>query len=305
MERREHIEDKEFLIKQCRFYNNEEQAPRFDVPNGALLWDYERMWVESFCDKTYFPVQEYIHFLREGLSEFEKNDGTPDTLKAILFNRYGHWNMDDEEHNGFKKWYREEYLSRPRHIDEGNTNSFEDIQQRSKQIIQDYRRLEQGMIYFSTGGRTGMIPMRLTPAKIDKLDPNEIFVFGSNAQGHHMGGAARAAMDKFGAVWGQGDGLQGQSYAISTMEGLVATSRNVTNFIEFAEKHPELKFYVTPIGCGIAGYTPLQIAPLFRRAVVLENCYLPRIFWEYFWQAESTGPDFFEPDKDWEKWERQ
>lgn len=171
-------------------------------------------------------------------------------------------------------------------------------------ILKEYSRLEQYNLYESTGGSTGTLMGRITPERIDSLEKDEVFVFGSNRDGHHMGGAARAAMDKFGAVWGCGDGLQGQSYAISTMEGLVRMANNVNRFIRYAEAHPEKKFLVTPIGCGIAGYTPLQVAPLFRRAIVLRNCWLPRIFWEYFWMTESSGPDYFTPDEGWAKWDQ-
>ena len=74
---------------------------------------------------------------------------------------------------------------------------------------------------------------------VKELEEGEIFVFGSNAMGHHGGGAAYAAMKKFGAIYGQGDGLQGQSYAISTMEGLVNTARNINRFIDFASGHQD------------------------------------------------------------------
>ncbi|MBR5983746.1 MAG: hypothetical protein IK025_08540 [Bacteroidales bacterium] len=120
---------------------------------------------------------------------------------------------------------------------------------------------------------------RCTPDFIRSLAPNEIFVFGSNLAGMHGGGAARIAVDKFGAVWGQGVGLQGQSYAIPTMQGGVETIRPyVDEFIEFAKKHPEYKFLVTRIGCGIAGFTDDEIAPLFKEAQSLENVWLPKSF---------------------------
>ena len=122
--------------------------------------------------------------------------------------------------------------------------------------------------------------LRVSPRHITTLEPGEIFVFGSNAQGMHLGGAARTAHMKFGAVWGNGEGLQGQSYAIPTMEGEESTKRAVERFVQFAQEHPELKFLVTPIGCGIAGYTPEEIAPMFEAAVTLKNVYLPKIFWE-------------------------
>ncbi len=118
-----------------------------------------------------------------------------------------------------------------------------------------------------------------TPDMIGRLAENEVFVFGSNLAGFHGGGAARVALNKFGAVWGKGIGLQGQSYAIPTMQGGVDTIRPyVKDFIAFAIAHPELKFYVTRIGCGIAGFTEREIAPLFAAAVNVPNIILPRQF---------------------------
>lgn len=123
-------------------------------------------------------------------------------------------------------------------------------------------------------------PERITSERITSLADNEIFVFGSNLAGAHGGGAARIAMDKFGAVWGQGVGLQGQSYAIPTMQGGVETIKPyVDEFIEFAKSHKEYKFLVTRIGCGIAGFRDEEIAPLFKEAQKLENVWLPKSFW--------------------------
>lgn len=125
-----------------------------------------------------------------------------------------------------------------------------------------------------------------TPNKIDKLAPNQIFVFGSNLEGHHAGGAARLAHDRFGAVWGQGVGLQGQCYAIPTMHGGVETIKPyVDEFIEFAKEHKELTFLVTRIGCGIAGFKDRQIAPLFSDAMDCDNITLPREFAEVLAQS--------------------
>ena len=121
---------------------------------------------------------------------------------------------------------------------------------------------------------------RITPDRVEALDENEIFVFGSNLAGMHGGGAARVALNRFGAIWGKGVGIQGRSYAIPTMQGGVETIRPyVDEFIEFAKDHPEKRFLVTRIGCGIAGFTDKQIAPLFKAAVPLENVCLPREFW--------------------------
>lgn len=121
---------------------------------------------------------------------------------------------------------------------------------------------------------------RVTPHFIDHLEANEIFVFGSNAQGQHAGGAAAQAMAQFGAVWGQGEGLQGQSYAIPSMEGLDSLREAVERFIQFADRHRELRFLVTRIGCGIAGYTEEQVASLFTHCIKLENVTLPASFWK-------------------------
>ena len=118
-----------------------------------------------------------------------------------------------------------------------------------------------------------------TPERITSLNHNQIFVFGSNLQGAHGGGAARAAYNHFGAVWGQGVGLQGQSYAIPTMQGPVSTIKPyVDDFIGFARQHPEYEFLVTRIGCGIAGFTDAEIAPLFKDAAEMPNVRLPKSF---------------------------
>ena len=118
-----------------------------------------------------------------------------------------------------------------------------------------------------------------TPARISELKADEIFVFGSNLQGMHGGGAAYTAWRQFGAEIGVGVGLRGQSYAIPTMQGGVETIRPYTDaFISFAAAHPEYFFYVTRIGCGIAGFQDREIAPLFADAVGMENVCLPESF---------------------------
>lgn len=120
---------------------------------------------------------------------------------------------------------------------------------------------------------------QFTPDFITELKENEIFVFGSNLEGMHGGGAARLAYNKFGAIWGQGVGLQGQSYGIPTMHGGVdAIKPYVDEFIEFAKSHPELTFLVTRIGCGIAGFRDEEIAPLFNECIEIDNVILPRSF---------------------------
>ena len=138
-----------------------------------------------------------------------------------------------------------------------------------------------------TGGNTGMLPQRITPSEVNVLNENEIFVFGSNAMGMHRGGAARFAYNKFGAEWGNGEGLQGKSYAIPTMESLTDVSQAIERFTEFAKVHTNLKLFVTPVGCGIAGYSPEDIAPMFKDAAFLENVYLPLSFWKILMKIES------------------
>lgn len=122
-----------------------------------------------------------------------------------------------------------------------------------------------------------------TPDYIDMLLPNQIFVFGSNALGYHTGGASGTARKKFGAVWGQPEGLQGQSYAIPVDYGKsVRKDAEVKNaikrFISFAGKHTELFFFVTRIGCGMGGYRDEEMAQFFREALNLKNVCLPKSF---------------------------
>ena len=126
-----------------------------------------------------------------------------------------------------------------------------------------------------------MYNRKYTPEMIRELAANEIFVFGSNLAGYHGGGAARIALNNFGAIWGQGVGLQGQSYAIPTMQGGVETIKPyVDEFIDFARTHAQYTFLVTRIACGIAGFRPSEIAPLFANAIDVENVILPEDFVE-------------------------
>lgn len=108
----------------------------------------------------------------------------------------------------------------------------------------------------------------------------EIWVFGSNLAGRHGAGAAKFAREHHGAIYGQGIGLQGDSYAIPTKDENIRTlplykiEHYVAIFIEFASYHTEMTFNVTRIGCGLAGYTDKQIAPMFKDAP--SNCTLPK-----------------------------
>lgn len=122
-----------------------------------------------------------------------------------------------------------------------------------------------------------------TPDYIDSLLSNQIFVFGSNALGYHTGGASGTARKRFGAVWGQSEGLQGQCYAIPVDYGKDVRKDSevidaVNRFISFAKEHPDLFFFVTRVGCGIAGYHDDEMAQFFKDALELKNVSLPKSF---------------------------
>lgn len=126
---------------------------------------------------------------------------------------------------------------------------------------------------------------RTTSDNITKLSDNEVFVFGSNLIGKHGKGAAKTAL-KFGAKWGQGAGLQGMSYGIPTKGTSMYKTLSideikvfVDEFIQFAKQNKDLTFLVTEIGCGLAGLTPKQVAPLFQEAKDIKNIHLPSKFW--------------------------
>lgn len=145
-----------------------------------------------------------------------------------------------------------------------------------------------------------------TPDYIDMLLPRQIFVFGSNVLGYHTGGASGTARKRFGAVWGQAEGLQGQSYAIPVDYGKDVRKDDevkvaVERFIAFAKEHTELFFWVTRVGCGIAGYHDDEMAQFFKEALGMKNVCLPKSFvdalsgndvnydLERFLQAQDSG----------------
>jgi len=152
-----------------------------------------------------------------------------------------------------------------------------------------------------------MSRVEFTPEKIEKLNKNEVFVFGSNVQGEHVGGAALAAFAKFSANWGQGCGLQGNSYAIPTCVRMTKVEKGcafrkrytkpfdsveqikpyIEVFINDAEHFVEKIFYVTKIGCGIAGFKVNEIAELFRPCLDMDNVILPKEFVDYLTYVEN------------------
>ena len=129
--------------------------------------------------------------------------------------------------------------------------------------------------------------MRVSAKHIDKLEDDEVFVFGSNTEGMHAGGAARMAMN-WGAVYGKAFGLQGKTFAIPTVDytrsgkmSIDEIKKYVDEFLDFTIKNKDKKFLVTEIGCGIAGFKVSEIAPLFREALEYSNVYLPERFINY------------------------
>lgn len=134
---------------------------------------------------------------------------------------------------------------------------------------------------------------RTTPENITRLKPGQVFTFGSNESGRHGKGAAKTALG-WGAKWGQASGLQGMTYGIPTKDASVRRTLSVDEirpyvdeFIEFASNNPQLTFLVTEIGCGLAGHKPKDIAPLFHRAVQIENIHLPERFWHKLKQSQQ------------------
>ncbi|MEI0621087.1 hypothetical protein R4J18_10240 [Brachyspira pilosicoli] len=129
--------------------------------------------------------------------------------------------------------------------------------------------------------------MRVSAKHIDKLEDDEVFVFGSNTEGMHAGGAARMAMN-WGAIYGNAFGLQGKTFAIPTVDytrsgkmSIDEIKKYVDEFLDFTIKNKDKKFLVTEIGCGIAGFKVSEIAPLFRKALEYSNVYLPERFINY------------------------
>ena len=157
--------------------------------------------------------------------------------------------------------------------------SAETVEHSLYSLVPDLPRREAGKAFSLP--RRAFWQDRITPPVVEQLAPDEIFVFGSNLAGLHGGGTARQAFLHFGARMRQGRGLCGQSYAIPTMQGGPDTiAPYVDEFIDFAQENPSQRFLVTPVGCGLAGFSPSEIAPLFRRAIEVPNIFLPESFWQ-------------------------
>lgn len=125
--------------------------------------------------------------------------------------------------------------------------------------------------------------MNISKNNISTLSPNEVFVYGANEAGIHGAGGAYLAYSQFGAKWGK-YGYDGQAYGIPTKSDTyrVLTVNEIMYhvhvFIQCVKAHPDKDFLLTEIGCGLAGYNPSDIAPLFRAAIDLPNLYFPQRF---------------------------
>lgn len=239
----------------------------YDLHKTWEEWHYEYYW-QSSCQGT--VPQAIIAFLdsndfEDAIRKAVSLGGDSDTLACIT--------------GGIAEAF---YKEVPIEIAKRTIKPFPRI---FSKIISAFRQQtaygELGYLSQIFPNRPDGIADRITPQWVKDLKENDVFVFGSNLAGMHGGGAARLAHEKYGAVWGQGTGLQGKSYAIPTMQGGIETIvPYVDEFIEFARNHPDRRFLVTRIGCGIAGFTDREMAPLFEKAINSNNICLPKEFWE-------------------------
>ncbi len=137
--------------------------------------------------------------------------------------------------------------------------------------------------------------LKITPENIQELKANEIFVFGSNTKGIHGGGAALLAKNKFGAVIRVGEGITGQCYALPTKDENIETlpigeiHKSVEVLYQYVRDNTDKFFLITAVGCGLAGYTAKDIAPMFEPFVHLNNCSLPQSFVDVIFPPKIFG----------------
>lgn len=243
---------------------------------GTTLTDREAIrqlgegWVaEETVAIAVFCVMRYIRDFEGCLVAAVNHDGDSDSTGAVAGNIIG----TILGHSGIPEKFRKDLelhdvlLS----IADDLAGASDEIQIQERYVAHRPYGIDESLKFISR--------MKFTPEHITALGPDDIFVFGSNLAGHHAGGAARVARQRFGAIEGQGVGMQGQSYAIPTMQGGVDTIKPyVDDFIEVARECDQNTFYVTRIGCGIAGFRDEEIAPLFRDALKLYNVRLPESF---------------------------
>lgn len=147
-------------------------------------------------------------------------------------------------------------------------------------ILNLYLSIYTGLRFVSFKTKT----MKITDEKTSKLKPNEIFVFGSNLAGRHGAGAARFAMEHFGAKYGVGEGFTGQCWALPTKDeniqvrDLVSINKSIHKLYEAVIENPDKFFIITAVGCGLAGLKEKDIAPFFKNFLDFENISLPQSF---------------------------
>lgn len=293
-ELREETGVKDIFIEQLRAFSGVNRDPRERVLTIAFCAlvrqkDYDVIGGDDAADARWFALdevpelafdhaeilrcaQEYlrqrIHFEPIGFHLLDKQFTMPQLqsiYEAVMNTRF-------DRRNFSKKMLAEGYV-----VPTGKTAKLEKgVAHRAPKLFKfDEKKYNKLMNTESSIGES-----RISPEMISSLKENEIFVFGSNLAGMHGAGAARVAAMKFGAKMGVGSGPTGQSYAIPTMHGGVEQiSPYVDEFVSYARQNPELRFLVTRIGCGIAGFTDEEIAPLFAECRELKNVALSKEFW--------------------------
>lgn len=235
--------------------------------------------------RSWLHITDNEHFIQK-LSDITER--RTDLSNSDIISLVGRLNLQEEwldkEYSNSDIDYQEKETGIA--VDEYDANPFIESKKDSY-LSGSLRREEEKSNVFSENFKiVDRSVIRVSSDRIEKLSENEIFVFGSNLAGKHIGGAARQAFRNFGAEWGVGNGPTGRSYAIPTMfHGRIDDiAPYIDEFIKYAKNHPEQKFLVTKIGCGVAGFKPSDIAPLFMPAAYLINVYLPAEFWLYIQQ---------------------
>ena len=213
---------------------------------------------------AYMGTDHDVHGVSVSLSitnviKFEKNEA--DTMKSFR-----------KERRARDKWFAEENC-----FFMANPTATEEQRIRFKK--------EKAMQYYDEAPASEAYSDRITPERVAALGSNEIFVFGSNDRGRHDGGAARLAVQRFGAQRGVPFGLQGRSFAIPTVGTSIGPNEireAFHRFVEYARAHPEMTFLVTAIGCGNAGYTPEIMSRLVVEGIGVQNIHFPISFWKEF-----------------------
>lgn len=277
----------------------EERAARgemvFDTPNDNTQTEVNEM-IEEICHAYYHSDRKAQSILRMILVMGMKGKEVAKLMgitPAAVSQRY-HTMMDEVVRPYFMKYYIQESVSPQTSaiFPKISISSFKKSiaeQYAEREYLERISREEKCQKRhnipeshtLSEGTPKIDVYHRITPPIIKTLQGNEIFVFGSDLRGIHCGGTAYQALRSFGAQLGKGVGPQGRCYAIPTIVGgLQHLQPYVDEFISYAKSHTEQTFLVTPIGCGIAGFTPQEIAPLFRWAKQEDNIHLPQEFWE-------------------------